>query len=461
LNKLVAIIILLNSLFLFTFQSKAQETEKLDSMLLILADSADYEAAVILLNAGADPNADTWDGVTALMYASQSGNYKLVKELIIWGADINAKPYNGNTALHSAVIANHDSIAELLILNGADVNAANEHGAFPLHFSCAYGYPFLSSLLIYYGAYIDSTDNYGNTPLMLTVYSGAVTIAQILLEEWADVDKTDKEGFTPLMVAAHYNDTLMLRLLIDYGADPLKINSFGATALSIAIANRAEEAAFFLLSKGAYVEEINSKKSYAQLAKESGLRDLSIKLIGLGSPSYSKPIVKSTTLQTAALFNGNDFYITLGTNLNMLDFGFNFGFDFGFRPYFKAVLVEEEDISYQFYEKRQFLALSVQKEIPVKFIKPDIKYSIVFGAGALYSWGRYNYTNARTLPERYLRLFPALGVCYYNRGFYLALQGKMLNMKHFKDQSVMLCLSAGYAINSSKLVIRKKTVPWY
>ena len=65
-----------------------------------------------LIERGADVNAATDDGYTALIYAAYSGHAKIVKELIERGADIDATNNYGSTALIYAahkVISNYYS----------------------------------------------------------------------------------------------------------------------------------------------------------------------------------------------------------------------------------------------------------------------------------------------------------------------------------------------------------------
>ena len=48
------------------------------------------------------------------------------------GADLNAASQTGDTALHSAAIAGYDSVVEFLAGHGAEINAKNNRGLTPL-----------------------------------------------------------------------------------------------------------------------------------------------------------------------------------------------------------------------------------------------------------------------------------------------------------------------------------------
>jgi ankyrin repeat protein len=72
----------------------------------------------ILLKSGANVNAKTSsDGETPLHKAISRGDIEIVKLLLNYGADVNAKSKYGVTALHFA--RNSNAIAQLLVEHGA------------------------------------------------------------------------------------------------------------------------------------------------------------------------------------------------------------------------------------------------------------------------------------------------------------------------------------------------------
>ena len=71
--------------------------------------------ARLLLEHGADVNAQTKDGYTALMYASSRGKLKTVECLLEFQADITLKEYiDGNTACDLAREFGRNDIVKLL-----------------------------------------------------------------------------------------------------------------------------------------------------------------------------------------------------------------------------------------------------------------------------------------------------------------------------------------------------------
>jgi ankyrin repeat protein len=66
----------------------------------------------VLLEAKADVNAMTANGLTALIPASKFGYVAIVKALLAAGADVNARTRKGETALSEA--AEHPEVQSLL-----------------------------------------------------------------------------------------------------------------------------------------------------------------------------------------------------------------------------------------------------------------------------------------------------------------------------------------------------------
>ena len=79
-----------------------------------------------LVEAGADVNLYGWP---PLIYASFNGHAAVVDYLLKKGAEVNATTANGSTALLFAARFGHLEVVELLLQNNADPNLANERGA--------------------------------------------------------------------------------------------------------------------------------------------------------------------------------------------------------------------------------------------------------------------------------------------------------------------------------------------
>ncbi len=94
--------------------------------------SGDVETVRALLDAGADVEARTEDGHTALMLAAAGSHEGIVRMLLDAGADVNARDEKGWTALMWPAFLGHEGIVRALLDAGADVNARDNEGYTPL-----------------------------------------------------------------------------------------------------------------------------------------------------------------------------------------------------------------------------------------------------------------------------------------------------------------------------------------
>ncbi len=77
------------------------------------------ETVNALLEAGADVNAESRLGITALIAAAGNGRTETVKALLAAGADVNAEVIGGFTALRFAELGGHTRTVRLLRKAGA------------------------------------------------------------------------------------------------------------------------------------------------------------------------------------------------------------------------------------------------------------------------------------------------------------------------------------------------------
>ncbi|KAF4432780.1 GA-binding protein subunit beta-1 [Colletotrichum fructicola] len=78
---------------------------------------------LLLLNQGADVNAQGGYYSNALQAASGGGHQEIVQLLLNQGADVNAQGGEYGNALQAASEEGHQEIVQLLLNQGADVNA--------------------------------------------------------------------------------------------------------------------------------------------------------------------------------------------------------------------------------------------------------------------------------------------------------------------------------------------------
>lgn len=103
--------------------------------------SGNEETTELLVDAGADVNAQTLDGSTPAMFAAMHGNSRALKVLLKSpNINVSLQDETGNTALHSAVMSQKLSCVLPLLEVGADPCMLNFSLLTPLHYSARMGY---------------------------------------------------------------------------------------------------------------------------------------------------------------------------------------------------------------------------------------------------------------------------------------------------------------------------------
>lgn len=108
----------------------------------------------VLLEHGADIGAGTLDAeITPLQEACYLADARAVEFLCDSGADVNARSKGGVTALHLAACNSEEGVSSVRVLlrRGADANARNEYGDTPLREAVARGYYGIAKILVVEG----------------------------------------------------------------------------------------------------------------------------------------------------------------------------------------------------------------------------------------------------------------------------------------------------------------------
>ena len=203
---------------------------------------ANFKCIEHLLNAGADVNGKTtMDNVTALMAASGFYNERLcpqmlehtgntclsedhsasksIETLIKAGANVNAQTDSGISALMKASASGYKECVSLLLEAGADVNANCEEGCTSLIYSAMFGHEVCLDHLLAAGADVNIKENSGSAALLMASTYGHDKCVKSLVGAGAGVNVKDNEGFTALIRASSFANFKCIEHLLNAGAD--------------------------------------------------------------------------------------------------------------------------------------------------------------------------------------------------------------------------------------------------
>ena len=120
------------------------------------------------------------NGFTPFIIATYNGQVDASKLLIEMGADINAQDRSGNTALMGVCFNGNVELVKLLISNKIMINALNFNHASALIFAATFGHVEIVQLLLKAGADKTIKDNNGKSAYDQAMMQGNDALAQLL-----------------------------------------------------------------------------------------------------------------------------------------------------------------------------------------------------------------------------------------------------------------------------------------
>lgn len=242
---------------------------------LIEAAQAGNSGTLALVAQGADVDARSADGTTALMWAAHNDDVDLTRALLNRGAEVGAVNLYGTSAMQQAAIGAYTPILKLLMHAGADVNSPNAEGQTALMAVARTGNVAAAQLLLSHGAAVDATERWGGqTALMWAAAQAQPQMLKLLIAHHARLDLRsavrdwprrvtaegrplimDNGGLTALIFAARQGCTQCVLELVRAGADINEGDPDNTTALVVALMNQHFDLAKVLIDAGADVNK--------------------------------------------------------------------------------------------------------------------------------------------------------------------------------------------------------------
>ena len=179
-----------------------------------------------------DVNAQDRSGFTALTSAAAINHREIVAFLLDAGADVDVATNEGVTALHCA---KDPQIIQALLGHGADPNRAANYGHRPLHLACGRQWDERQArALVNAGADVNATNESGETPLHLAAEFASAPVVALLLSAGADIGARNERGSTSLELAWGRRDRetalAVVEILREAGAVPPEVRQLVAAA---------------------------------------------------------------------------------------------------------------------------------------------------------------------------------------------------------------------------------------
>ncbi|XP_064471803.1 protein TANC2-like isoform X2 [Ornithodoros turicata] len=262
-------------------------------ILMVAAHEGFADMVTSLLDFGADVNAASDIGCTALCMASERGHLDIVKQLLACGARIDHVDSKGQSALAYAAQSGHIKVVSHLVgcnwpddfgvalgLRSAAQQAliaasmsghikvcdflldmievqVNKQDDFSGHTALTAaslaGHKDLCTLLMSRGASLLVKNNNGEPPLCCAVAEGHWAVTELLLCHAKVLEQTESHGRTALMLAAAEGHIGVLELLLAKGANVVAKDNEGLSALSWACRRGQLQAAQCLLTHDANI----------------------------------------------------------------------------------------------------------------------------------------------------------------------------------------------------------------
>ena len=233
--------------------------------------TGDAKAVEVLLKQGADANAISSSGNSALIFALypvaralaegekhglSSGKADAAKALIMSGADPNAVSGGGESALELALVRDENiQLSELLLEKGANINQVKGNA---LVEAAASGDAKSVTFLLSHGASVGIRSEKGMTPLLYASVNGHIPVLKALLKAGAEPDAKDHDGHGSLWLVSIQGMTDAMKILLDAGADPNPTEADGSPLLLVLACNGSTAAIKVLLQQGVDVRERGS-----------------------------------------------------------------------------------------------------------------------------------------------------------------------------------------------------------
>jgi len=441
--------------FLYFNYANAQATVNGEKLLAASYDG-DYEKVDSLIKQNVDVNFMNYDGVTALMYTAESGNVKIAELLIDNGALIDTFSWNGRTPLIASTRAGNFDMSELLIRKDANIDVQDIYKTAPIHYAVANRDYYMTDMLLYYDAEIETKDKHGNTPFLYAALFGSDSIIDLLAQHGCDISVVDTAGNNAIMKAMMNDYPQVAIHLIDMGIDVNTRNTQGYSSLHIAAMYGYTDVVKSLIAHNVELNILNndSLTSY-NLAKMYQEKEVMSLLREAGAAQSYNLMIDRLVASFDNSFSSDDYLI--GARIGLMEVNTKIILSIGYQSrvgHSTIFIMPEEDLVYQYWEKRHNFILGLEKNITLGIDGLNEK-GIYVGIKEIYSFG--NYKGSTEKAKSLFITSPEAGIYLKSDIFTLKAGYQYLNTKvdYLSPHRINLSLILDFPIKSQNSYIEK------
>ncbi|KAL2080256.1 hypothetical protein ACEWY4_024049 [Coilia grayii] len=260
-------------------QLRARRSRDGNSALHICCRRKDAEMAKILVESGANVDAQNDEGQTPLHIAAGEGDEASLKILYQSKANPNIADKMDRSPLHVAAEHGHTNIVEMLTEKfKSNVLARTKDGSTLLYVASQCGHPETALAFLKKGVPLHMPNKSGAVCLHAAAKLGHTSVVKALLLKGAQVDATTKDGLTALHIAVQHCKPLVVQMLLGFGAK-VQLNGGKAQETPLHIAARVKEGekvAEMLLKSGA---DVNAEQENGETAMHVAARHGSLQML--------------------------------------------------------------------------------------------------------------------------------------------------------------------------------------
>jgi ankyrin repeat protein len=166
-------------------------------------------------NRNIEADLEDGEGRTPLSYAAERGYEQVVKLLLDKGADVNAQGRPYGNALQAASARGHKQVVKLLLDKGADVNTQGRPYGNALCAASNHGHKQVVKLLLDKGADVNTQGGAYSNALQAASDGGHEQVVKLLLDKGADVNAQGGVYSNALQAASERGHEQVVKLLCE------------------------------------------------------------------------------------------------------------------------------------------------------------------------------------------------------------------------------------------------------